>query len=216
MAHQMLGEVVEYTRPVIIKPGFRRLNEDTNEPEEVASVIEMQEIPATIVGVEPRYNEQGDSISPCLHLAYLHPDRLHHLSGSGWRDAFDRALSVRPASHPDCIDMDEHIAFWRNGEVEQEVRSIRRAKLLADEKAEEAKRAAEAKAAKPAKDPKGGDPKKPAEAPVLDTPPVVSDAGLSGTEQSAGTGVAGDAADPTTEAPKTNGKGKPAPAAAGK
>lgn len=150
MAHKLVGDQVTYTRPVIIKPGFQRMDKDNN-PQEVAADVRMVAISATVVGVEPRYNDEGESICPNLHLAFLHPDRLHSLSGSGWREAFDRALSVPPASHPDRIEMTDKAAFYVNDDVEEELYQVRRAKLKAAAEAADAeakaKAAAEATAA---------------------------------------------------------------------
>lgn len=145
MPHKLVGSLVTYTRPVIIKPGFRRMNEK-EEPEEVAAVVEMQQTEATVVGVEPRFDKDGASLCPGLHLAFLHPDRLHHLSGSGWRDAFDRALSVRARSHPDVA---EHVAYYENQAVGDEMYWLRmaRERKLAVAKAAEERAAAEKQAA---------------------------------------------------------------------
>jgi hypothetical protein len=141
MAHKLVGSVVTYTRPVVIKPGFERENEETHKPELVPAVIDMVPVPATVVGVEPRFDDEGKSLCPNLHLAFLHADRLHHLPGSGWRDAFDRAISVRPKSHPDVFEKDEdHIPYYFNEAVGDECYWIRKTRTR---KATDAKNAAD-------------------------------------------------------------------------
>lgn len=90
MPHKLLGTVVTYMRPQDVK-GKRIL----------------VPIEATVIGVEP-----VEGASPNLHLAFLHPDRLDSLTGSGWRDAFDRAISVRPQSDP-LVPANPGLAYYK-------------------------------------------------------------------------------------------------------
>lgn len=132
MPHKLIGQVVTMVHPVIVKPGFRRMT-DENEPVEVPAKVEMVEQEAYVIGVEPRYNEAGLPISPGLHLAYYNPEKAHLLSGSGWREAFDRKDSVKPASHGD-IDRssdDPQQPHYLSEEVEIELYEQRKAKRAA-------------------------------------------------------------------------------------
>jgi len=114
MAHKLIGSIVEFTRPVIVKAGFRRLNEETDSPEEVPAKIEMQTVPAFVIGVEP----QAEGF-PRVHLAFMDPTQLHHIGGSGWRDAFSRVDRVRPGTHPHVED-NEHVAYYMSEEIYRE------------------------------------------------------------------------------------------------
>ena len=111
MAHKLIGSIVEYTRPVILKQGFRRLEGKGGLPEQIPDEVEMQSVPATVIGVEPSADR-----FPRVHLAFLHPEQLHHLGGSGWRDAFERVDSVRPEPHPDVQDND-HVPYYVSEDI---------------------------------------------------------------------------------------------------
>src|SRR5208282_2798239 len=94
---------------------------------------------ALIIGVEPRKDAEGNNLCPNIHLEFVHPDKMHNLGGSGWNDANEAVYSVRPASHPDvCYDGGdtEHVAYYMNEDVDDELRAIRRAKQAAEFKAE--------------------------------------------------------------------------------
>lgn len=121
MAHKLLGTHVRLFRPVVVKPGFTRQNEDTGKPpEHVESVVKMEECDGTIIGVEV-----GDPSSlPKVHVSYYDPANHAHVSGSGWRDAFERLDSVRPRSHSD-VEPNSNIPFYVNDDVEDEVDRLR-------------------------------------------------------------------------------------------
>jgi hypothetical protein len=97
MAHQLIGQIVEFTRPVV---GYSS--------EELVPVIAMETVHALVIGVE-----SASASLPKVSLAFLHPDRLHHLRGSGWRDAFERVDRVIPVTDPE-VARKQHIAFYRN------------------------------------------------------------------------------------------------------
>lgn len=112
MGHKLLGKQVIYMRPVTVHDAFTR-HSDGEAPVYVPADIQLVETPATIVGVEPIPAEEGkEAPEPNLHLAFVHPDRLDALNGSGWREAFDRAMSVRSQLHPVALANDK-IGRWR-------------------------------------------------------------------------------------------------------
>lgn len=95
MASDLIGTIVILKRPVIVKDGYTRQGGDKANTF-VPAQVEMKDTPALVVGTEPQYDAEGEPRAPKLHLAFVHPGRLHTLGGSGWRECFDRTLSVLP------------------------------------------------------------------------------------------------------------------------
>jgi hypothetical protein len=110
--HEYLGTLVNYMRPTIT--GTEAVRDDEGKIVDRRNVVELAPMPALVVGVEP----QPDDAAPRLHLAFLHPDRLAHVSGSGWREAFDRALSVRHMSDPVVIAND-NVGYYQDAFYEE-------------------------------------------------------------------------------------------------
>lgn len=111
MASELLRSVVILKRPVIVKEGYTRQGENGKPNVFIPAQVKMEDTPAIVIGVEPQI-DPSTSPHPKLSLAFAHPDRLHSLSGSGWRDTFDRLQSVLHQS--DELALDEPlIARWR-------------------------------------------------------------------------------------------------------
>lgn len=112
MAHELVGTTVILKRPVIVKEAHTRQGDEGKPNVFIPAEVEMRDTHATVVGVEPVYGKDGEPIQPKLQLAFLHPDRLHHIGGSGWRDSFDRLVSVRHQLDPEAI-AEPLIPRWR-------------------------------------------------------------------------------------------------------
>lgn len=94
--NQLVGQVVEFLRPVIIQAATTKYDQQKDATEHIPAAVRRDLTQGVIIGYEPRKSEDGKILSPILQLAFIHPDRVQALRGSGWRDAFDRILTVRP------------------------------------------------------------------------------------------------------------------------
>lgn len=116
MPHKLVGTTVTFARPVVVRDGFTRQIEG-KPAEHIPSEIKLVDTPATVIGVDPQFDAAGKPLDPRLHLAFLHPERTEALGGSGWREAFDRVMSVRPQQDPVCRDNDNVGRYRENDEV---------------------------------------------------------------------------------------------------
>lgn len=111
MPHKLIGTVVIFKRSVIVKEAHTRQGDAGKPNTFVPSEVQMIDTPALVIGVG-RADELSEAPAPLLTLAFVHPDRLHGITGAGWREAIDRAINVLPQT--DKIAMAEPLVpRWR-------------------------------------------------------------------------------------------------------